>query len=55
MKSLMVLIIGIAMIYGLFHIINQERSKEGKKSLGLIPTIIIIVIVLIIWGLLSKI
>jgi hypothetical protein len=55
MEALMSVIIGGAMLYGLFVVINRERTKEGKKSLGFIASIVIIIIVLLIWGLLSRI
>jgi uncharacterized membrane-anchored protein len=55
MKDFMLVIIGGAMLYGLFVVINQERTKEGRKPLGCIASIVIIIIVLFIWGLLSRI
>lgn len=54
MESFFTIIIGAAMLYGLFNIIAQERAEQNKKPLGCIASIIIIIVVLIFWGLLGR-
>jgi uncharacterized membrane-anchored protein len=53
MGTFLTIIIGAAMLYGLFTVISRERSKENKKPLGIGAVIIIVIVVLIIWLLLS--
>lgn len=52
-KHIAVFIIGAAMLYGLFHMINEERSKEDKKPLGCLPIIIISAVVITFWFLVN--
>jgi len=49
----MVLVIGIVMLSGLFSMINQERSKEGRGPIGCVPSILIIIVVIAIWIIMS--
>ena len=55
MESFLTIIIGAAMLYGLFNVISQERAAENKKPLGCIASIIILIVVLLIWGILARI
>jgi hypothetical protein len=47
------IIIGALMLYGLFHMLNEERAKENKKPLGCIATIIIAIVVIVFWSILA--
>ena len=42
-------LIGGAMLWGLFRMINNDRRGEGKKELGCLPTIIIAILVIAFW------
>jgi drug/metabolite transporter (DMT)-like permease len=55
MGAFLTLIIGGAMLYGLFTVISRERAKEDKKPIGFVTAIIIVIVVILIWGLFSKI
>lgn len=48
-------IIAIVMLWAAINWINRDREAEGKKPMGCIATLIVIVGIILFWGLLSKI
>ena len=54
MNAFLIVIIGAAMLYGLFTVISRERAKEDQMPLGTGSIAIIVIVVLIFWLLLSK-